>query len=123
MVASGVTIPHPRGCPKVTVNTRDSKAVKILEGKLIVAGSGSCGLGLITQLSINHSNDHSCFMGKDLLCSVGDRTRSLEHASAMTLPSCRLDYTWNELQSRSGGLTCDPCGWRTQAFDLDLEAQ
>jgi hypothetical protein len=26
----------------------------------------------------------------------------------MFIPGCQLDYIWNELQSRIGGLTCDP---------------
>jgi hypothetical protein len=26
----------------------------------------------------------------------------------MAIPVCHLDYIWNELQSRIGGLTCDP---------------
>ena len=25
----------------------------------------------------------------------------------VAIPGCQLDYNWNELQSRSGGLTCD----------------
>ena len=26
----------------------------------------------------------------------------------MAIPGCQLDYIWNELQPRTGGLTCDP---------------
>jgi hypothetical protein len=26
----------------------------------------------------------------------------------MAIHGCQLDYIWNELQSRIGGLTCDP---------------
>jgi hypothetical protein len=26
----------------------------------------------------------------------------------MAIPGCQVDYIWNELQSRFGGLTCDP---------------
>jgi hypothetical protein len=26
----------------------------------------------------------------------------------MAIPGCQLDYIWNELQPRIGGLTCDP---------------
>lgn len=42
----------------------------------------------------------------------------------MAILGCQLDYTWNELQSRNGGHTCDldlEVG-RQHAFDLDLEA-
>jgi hypothetical protein len=39
----------------------------------------------------------------------------------MAIPGSQLDYIWNELQSRIGGLTCDPdLGWKTQVSDLDL---
>ena len=33
----------------------------------------------------------------------------------MAISGCQLDYIWNELQSRSGGHTCDP--------DLEAESQ
>lgn len=26
----------------------------------------------------------------------------------MAISGCQVDYTWNELQSRNGGHTCDP---------------
>lgn len=26
----------------------------------------------------------------------------------VAIPGCQLEYIWNELQSRVGGLTCDP---------------
>jgi hypothetical protein len=29
-------------------------------------------------------------------------------SSVMAIPGCQLDSIWNELQSRIGGLTCDP---------------
>ena len=28
--------------------------------------------------------------------------------TVVAIPGCQLDYIWNELQSRIGGLTCDP---------------
>jgi hypothetical protein len=28
--------------------------------------------------------------------------------SVVAIPGCQLEYIWNELQSRVGGLTCDP---------------
>jgi hypothetical protein len=30
------------------------------------------------------------------------------YAYAMAIPGCQLDYTWNDLQSRTGRLTYDP---------------
>jgi hypothetical protein len=52
---------------------------------------------------------------KASLTNVGDGEAlfyGYKHAflvgSVMAIPGCHLDYTWNELQSRIGGLTCDP---------------
>jgi hypothetical protein len=35
-------------------------------------------------------------------------TGILSIAIVMTIPSCQLDYLWNELQPSNGGHTCDP---------------
>ena len=39
----------------------------------------------------------------DRSCRSGGRV-----AGALDIPGCQLDCIWNELQSRIGGLTCDP---------------
>ena len=42
----------------------------------------------------------------------------------VAIPGCQPDYIWNELQSRSGGHTCDPdLEARRQVSDLDLDME
>jgi hypothetical protein len=41
-----------------------------------------------------------------LFCSLDQLNAS--RLIVVAIPGCQLDYLWNELQSRIGGLTCDP---------------
>ena len=46
---------------------------------------------------------------KDVSCRGRSAPLTSSHCVLVrAIPGCQLDYIWNELQSRIGGLTCDP---------------
>jgi hypothetical protein len=72
---------------------------------VISMSSKFTGWKLTSKATIWRGVTPICSSLKDLL---GDWVWILEIDCVMAIPSCQLDYIWNELQSRNGGHTYNP---------------
>ena len=55
---------------------------------------------------------------------VKPKRNHYNNPTVMAILGCQLDYIWNELQSRNGGLAYDPdleAGRQVSDLDLDME--